>query len=164
MPDIRIVLEGQPYPSPRYYGLLQWNERSVYLRHPGGGKDSRHANGATYLASTGSQRAFEQRVPTSEVSRELVNFVSLQRPLTEPPPLRGSLRGTDLILRTTSAGTVPRLAVEIVENARVPGVLAAWERYSTVSSVQTHVDKGLGQTLVVALAGSRTEPPSTSAA
>ncbi len=164
MADVRIVLEGSPYAEPRYYGTLQWNDRNVYIRHAGGGKDSRHGDGATFLGTTGPARATERRVPTSEISRELLNFISLRPPLTEPPPLRGPIRFTDLVLKTTSAGTIPRLAVEIVENARVPGVVAAWERNSTVSSVRTCIDKGLGQTLIVALGGSRTEPPSTSPA
>jgi hypothetical protein len=164
MPDFRIVLNGPPYAEPRYYGALQWNDRNVYIRYAGGGKDSRHSDGGTFLASTGHGRSFEQRLPTSEVSRELVSFISLKAPMTEPPPLRGPIRKSDLVLPTTSAGTAPRLAVELVENSRVSGVLAAWERNPTVSSVQTYVDKGLGQTLVVALAGAHDGPPSTSAA
>jgi hypothetical protein len=165
MPDIRIVLEGPPYPEPRYYGEIAWNQRNVYLRHPGGGKDSRHSDGGTRLTSTGSQRAVETRLPTSAVSRELINFISLKPPLAEPPPLRGRIRATDLVLRTSSAGTMPRLAVEIVSDTRLAGVIAAWEATSTgASSVQTYRSKGLGQTLLVALAGSRTNVPSTGAA
>ena len=164
MPEFRIILKGPPYSEPRYYGAVQWNDRNVYIRYAGGGKDSRHADGPTFLASTGAGRSLELRVPTSEVSRELVNFVTLRPPLDEPPPLRGPIRESDLVLPTTSAGTMPRLAVEIVQNTRVAGVAAAWERCSGVSSVKTCVDKGLGQSLLVALAGAHTTPPSTSAA
>lgn len=162
--DVRIILEGPPYGEPRYYGTLQWNDRNIYIRHPGGRKDSRHSDGVTFFGTTGSERVVERRVPTSEVSRELVNFITLKPPLTEPPRLLGPIRASDLVLRTTSAGTAPRIAVEIVENSRVPGVVGAWERNSTVSSVRTCIDKGLGQALIVALAGSRTDSPSTSAA
>ena len=159
--EFRIILKGPPYSEPRYYGTLQWNDRNVYIWHPSGRKDSRHSDGATFLATTGAMRAVETRVPTSQIGRELVNFISLRRPLTEPRRLRGPVRASDLVLRTTSAGTVPRLAVEIVENARAAGVCAAWERNSTVSSVLTLVDKGLGQKLIVAFAGSGQEVPST---
>ncbi len=164
MPGFRIVLTGPPYEEPRYYGAVQWDDRNVYLRHPGGGKDSRHSNGATYLTSTGSNRELETRIPTSAVGRELVNFISLKPTVAEPPILRGSIRPTDLVLPTTSAGTAPRLAVEIVANARLDGVRRAWEQNSTVSSVRTYVDKGLGQTLFVALAGTKTSIPSTGGA
>jgi hypothetical protein len=165
MAEIRIVIEGPPYPEPRYYGEIAWNEHNVYLRHPGGGKDSRHSDGGTRLTSTGSQRSLETRLPTSAVSRELINFISLKPPLSEPPPLRGAIRSTDLVLHTSSAGTMPRLAVEIVSNTRLPGVVAAWEAHSTMAnSVQTYRSKGFNQSLLVALAGSRTSVPSTGAA
>ncbi len=158
----RIIIKGPPYPEPRYYGSLQWDERNVYIRHPGGRKDSRHSDGATWLGTTGPYRTVEMRVPTSQIGRELVNFVSLKPPQSEPPPLRGPIRATDLVVQTQSAGTMPRIAIEIVANVRVAGVCAAWERNSTVSSVFTLANKGLNQTLVVALAGSRAEAPSTS--
>jgi hypothetical protein len=164
MPEFRIVLTGEPYKEPRYYGELEWDARNVYVRHPGGGKDSRHSNGATYLTSTGSDRALEFRVPTSAVGRELINFIALKPTVSEPPVLRGGIKTTDLVIPTTSAGTAPRLAVELVANSRLTGVLKAWESNSTVSSVRTFVDKGLDQTLVVALAGARTSVPSTGGA
>src|SRR6266550_3778594 len=41
-----------------------------------------------------------------------------------------AIRKTDLVLQTTSAGMLRRFAVEIVVNARVGGVAAAWERNS----------------------------------
>src|SRR2546425_7012209 len=164
MPEFRIILKGPPYAEPRYYGELGWNQRNVYIRYAGGGKDSRHSDGRPFLAATGANRAFEQRLATSAVTRELLNFISLRPPLSEPPRLNGLIRKKDLVLETSSAGTAPRIAVEIVASSRVKGVMAAWERNSTVSSVRTCVDKGLGQTLVVALAGSHDRPPSTSAA
>lgn len=161
MGTIRILLVSSPYSDPRYYGELQWSDRDVYIRHPGGGKDSRHQNGMTYLQSTGKARSIETRLKTSDVSRELVNYLTLPSSLPEPPVLRGKIRQNDLVLQTSVAGTVPRLAVEIVENARLDGVLSAWKSHSTAPSVQTYVDKGLGQSLVVAVAGSLITPPST---
>lgn len=131
MGEFRLVLVGEPYPEPRYYGRLSWSERDVYLRHPHGGKDSRHADGRTYLTSSGPIRSIETRVPTSDVTRELVNYLSLFTAIPEPPPLRGAIRDDDFVLPTDSAGTAPRLAVEIVSNDRVPGVLEAWGSHST---------------------------------
>jgi hypothetical protein len=162
MADMRTVLVGQPYAEPMYYGALAWSDRDVYIRHPGGGKDSRHNNGVTYLTATGDSRTSQLRVPTSDVTHEVVNFIQL--PSSEAAePLRGSIKATDLVLNTTSVGTTPRLAVEIVANTYLPAVLAAWQTHSTVSSVQTLVDKGLGQTLVVALAPSSTSMRSAGA-
>ena len=75
MPSMRVVLTGPEYREPRYYGQLEWSERDVYLRHPGGGKDSRHRDGATYLTSDTTDRTFETRCPTSDIFRETVNFI-----------------------------------------------------------------------------------------
>lgn len=161
MATMRIILQGSPYSEPRYYGKLQWSERDVYIRHPGGGKDSRHKDGKTYLNSTGSIRSIDTRVQTSEVSRELVNYIELPSSLTEPPVFRGEIQPNDLVLQTTSAGVAPRLAVEIVRNERLIGVLNAWKSHSTAPDVQSHTDKGTGQSLVVAVAGSLPAPPST---
>lgn len=163
MGESRIVLHGPPYQEPRYCGMVQWDSHNVYLRHAGGGKDSRHSDGATYLTSTEAERTLQQRLPTSEVGRELVNFISLPAESTGPPPLRGATRKSDISVNTASVGTMPRFAVEIVSDSRLPGVVAAWESTSGVSSVQTCIDKGLGQHLVVAFAGSSTSVPSTSA-
>lgn len=163
MGEMRIVLVGQPYAEPRYYGSLAWRERDVYVRHPGGGKDSRHGDGVTYLTSTEHSRTSELRVPTSDITRELVNFIQLPSSQSEPQPLRGPIRPTDLILHTMSVGTTPRLAVEITANQYLPDVLSAWQAYSTASSVQTQIDKGLGQTLIVALTASSTSMRSTGA-
>ena len=160
MGTVRIVLVGSPFSEPRYYGKLQWSARDVYIRHPGGGKDSRHKNGMTYLHSTGKSRLIETRLETSEVSRELVNYVELPATLSEPPVLDGNIRTNDLVLQTSSVGSSPRLAVEIVEDARLDAVLKAWRSHSTAPSVQTHADKGLGQSLVIAVAGSLKDPPS----
>lgn len=63
---------------------LQWSNHDVYIRHPGGGKDSRHRDGRTHLTSTDENRLVESRIPTSEVSREIVNYVELQPCLMEP--------------------------------------------------------------------------------
>lgn len=161
MARIRIILQGPPYSEPRYYGQLQWGERDVYIRHPSGGKDSRHKDGMTYLNSTGSTRSIETRVKTSDVSRELVNYIKLSPSLQEPPVFNGKIQPNDLVLQTTSAGVAPRLAVEIVENKRLAGVLNAWKSHSTAPDVQAHTDKGIGQSLVVAVSGSLTAPPST---
>lgn len=161
MGELRLALKGPPYDQPRYYGKLQWGERDVYVRHPHGGKDSRHRNGQTYLTSTGEKRTVESRLPTSNVTRALVNYVELSTSLPEPPELRGEVRGDDFVLPTTSAGTAPRLAVEIVSDGRLDGVVEAWRSHSTAPSVQTFVDKGLGQNLVVAFAGSLDESPFT---
>ena len=65
------------------------------------------------------------------------------------------------MIQTTAAGVTPRLAVEIVRNNRLPGVLRAWNLHSTAPDVLYHTDKGLEQSLVVAVAGSLKEPPST---
>ena len=162
MGETRIVLQGTPYDEPRYYGKLQWSHHDVYIKHPGGGKDSRHRDGRTHLTSTDDNRLFEIRIPTSEVSREFVNYVELHPCLMELQVLRGGIRKTDIVLPTTSAGTLPRLAVEIVRNERLNGVCSAWESHSTAPNVQFCVDKGLGQSLVVAVAGSLMTPPSTS--
>jgi len=97
------------------------------------------------------------------VSRELVNFIALRAGTTGPPPIRGDPRSSDLTVRTESVGTAPRFAVEIVDDSRLSGVVAAWGSTSGVSSVQTCIDKGLGQHLVVAFAGESTAIPSTSA-
>ena len=153
MPEMRIVLGGEAYPSPRYYGTIAWSAdgRDVYIRHPGGGKDSRHRDGRTYLTSTEAERYVETRAPTSDITQERVNVVTLPAFLSEPPVLSGAVRATDLLLHSSSVGTVPRLAVEIVANQRLPDVIAGWQSHSGVASVTTQVDKGLGQTLLVAL-------------
>lgn len=156
------MLVGQPYAEPMYYGALAWGDRDVYVRHPGGGKDSRHSDGVTYLTSTNDSRTSELRVPTSDVTREVVNFIQLPSS-NAAESLRGAIKPTDLILNTSSVGTTPRLAVEIAADNYLPAVLAAWQTYSTVSSVQTQVDKGLGQTLIVALAPGSTSMRSTGA-
>jgi hypothetical protein len=156
----RMVLVGHPYNEPRYYGTLEWNDRNVYLYHPGGGKDSRHKDGQTFLKSTGEMRSNEIRLETSDVSRELVNYVDLPSSFPEPPVLRGEIRKNDFVLHTTEAGALPRLAVEIVENARLDEVLNAWKMNSTAPNVQAYADKGLGQSLVIAVAGSLITPPS----
>jgi len=163
MPDIRLVLTGQPYSEPRYYGQIAWTPRDVYARHPGGGKDSRHSDGQVWFTTTGPERARETRIPTSDVTSELVTFITLRSDTSEPPRLKGPPRSTDLLIPTTSAGRAPRVAVEIVAAARVAGVVAAWERVSGVSSVLTVIDKGLGQSLVLAFATNVTTSPSTSA-
>jgi hypothetical protein len=164
MGKIGIVLIGEPYDEPRYAGEVSWSARNVYLRHPGGGKDSRHSDGRTLLTSTEASRQSQLRVPTSDVSRELVNFVQLRSGATEPPVLRRPIRPDDLVVGTASVGTAPRFAVEIVASSRAPGVAAAWRATSGVSSAFTYVDKGLGQSIVVAFAGSATTTPSTGAA
>ena len=150
--EMRIVLTGPPYDEPRYYGKIQWGLRDVYVRHPGGGKDSRHSDGATRLTSTDESRICEMRVATSDVIHETVNFVQLPSSVSEPAPLRDAIKPTDLVLDTSSVGTAPRLAVEIAANNILPEVLNAWQTTSGVSSVQTCVDKGLGQSLIVAAA------------
>lgn len=160
MGSLRVILTGDPYTGPRFYGEVSWNSRNVYLRHPNGAKDSRHSDGNTFLTSTGDSRTTQLRVPTSSISRELVNFIELgSQPF--PSPLRGEIRPRDLVLDTASVGTAPRIAVEIVASTRAPGVAAAWGTLSTVSSAHTVVDKGLGQSLVIAVAGNATTPPST---
>lgn len=159
----RIVIIGGSYEEPRYGGTVQWSEYDVYLRQPGGGKDSRHSDGMTYLTSTGAHREVQKRVPTSDVSRELVNFIQLRSNSTTLPPLRGEIKKSDFVVNAASVGPTPRFAVEIVENARLAGVQRAWEANSTVSSVQTCIDKGLGQTLIIAFASSSTTVPSTGA-
>jgi hypothetical protein len=161
MGTIKILLIGPPYAEPRYYGKLEWNDRNVYIRHPGGGKDSRHQDGMTYFKSPGKAPSIEVRVRTSDVSRELVNYVTLPSSLPEPPAFRGKIRPDDLILDTSLVGTEPRLAVEVVENARRDGVLREWESHSTAPSVRTYVDKGLGQCLIVAVASPLGTCPST---
>ena len=163
MGETRIVITGNPYQEPRYGGTVQWSEHDVYLRHPGGGKDSRHSDGKTYLTSTEPSRDLLERLPTSDVSRELINFIELRSGTTEPPLLRGTIRPSDFVVNTDTIGPTPRFAVEIVENSRLDGVQCAWEANSTVSSVQTCIDKGLGQSLLIAFAGSNTTPPSTGA-
>ena len=115
----------------------------------------------TYLNSTGNERFIETRVPTSEISRELINYIELPSSLSEPPVFRGKIQNNDLLLQTTSVGTAPRLAVEIVEDERLSGVLNTWKSHSTAPDVQTYADKGIGQSLVIAVAGSLTTPPST---
>ena len=161
MKTIRIILKGHPYSEPRYYGKLQWSDRDVYLRHPGGGKDSRHRDGKTYLKSTAGMRSVESRINTSDVSRELVNYLTLSSALPEPPVFSGTIGQNDLVIATTDSGAKPRLAVEIVGNSRLAGVLNAWESHSSAPNVKTYAGKGLGQSLVVAVAGSLTTPPST---
>ena len=163
MGEVRIVISGAPYPEPRWGGTVQWSEHHVYLRHPGGGKDSRHSDGKTYLTSTGSTREVQERIPTSDVSRELVNFIELSPDSTAPPVLRGSVKESDFVVDTASLGPTPRFAVEIVENSRLDGVRRAWEANSTVSSVQTSMDKGLGQSLLIAFASLSRTAPSTGA-
>lgn len=157
------MIAGDPYTEPRYYGRLSWSAdgRDVYLRHPHGGKDSRHSDGRTYLNSTGHVRSVETRVQTSDVTRELVSYLSLSTHISEPPPLRGAIRDDDFVISTESAGIAPRIAVEIVTNDRLPGVMRAWASHSTAPNVRTYRDKGLGQSLVVAVVGSLAAPPST---
>ena len=159
MPDMRLVLLGSPYPEPRYYGRIAWSAdgRHVHILHQDGGKDSRHSDGATYITSTEEHRPLELRVPTSDVTHERINFLSLPSSSSEPPVLPSPIKGTDLVLHTSSVGTAPRLAVEIAANAELPTILSAWQGRSDVSSINTLVDKRLDQTLIVALA-----PPSTS--
>ena len=161
MRTINIVLRGPPYSEPRYYGKLQWSDRDVYIRHPGGGYDTRHRNGKTYLKSTSRMREVETRVKTSDVSREFVNYVTLSSALPEPRVFTRTIGPNDLVLKTTEAGAKPRLAVEIVENSRLAGVLNAWKSHSSAPNVQAFFNKGLGQSLVVAVAGSLTVPPTT---
>src|SRR3989442_9128083 len=163
MPEFRIILKGPPYAEPRYYGELGWNQRNVYIRYAGGGKDSRHSDGRTFLATTGANRAFEQRLATSAVTRELLNFISLRPPLSEPPRLNGLIRKKDLVLETSSAGTAPRIAVEIVASSRVKGVMAAWDLNSTVCRVCTCFNNGLGPSLDVVLPGLHGRHPSLTA-
>ena len=150
MAEFRIVLQGPPYSEPRFYGELSWRATDVYVRQPHGGKDSRHSDGATYLSSDSSTRIVETRLPLSAVTGELVTTISLPSLLTEPRPLSGAIRAKDLVLNTSSNGTAPRLAVAVVANAQLPEALAEWQSRSGVSSVQTYVDKGLGQSLIVA--------------
>ena len=161
MGEIRIILQGAPYNEPRYYGMIQWTATDVYIRHIGGWKDSRHRDGKTFLHSTGSERTIEQRLPISEISRELINYVDLPPFFPEPPPFEGSIRKNDLIMPTSSAGSAPRLAVEIVEDARITGVQQAWVSHSTAPDVQVCIDKGSGHHLIVAVSGSLSAPPST---
>jgi hypothetical protein len=161
METINILLQGRPYNGLRYYGKLEWNERDIYLRHPSGGKDSRHPDGKTYLTSTGTMRGTELRVKTSEVSREIINYVKLSPASSEPREYKKTIKPNDLVLDTSEVGTKPRLAVEIVANSRLNGVLNAWKLHSTAPNVQVHRDKGLGQSLIIAVAGSLMVPPST---
>jgi hypothetical protein len=161
MPKMNIILKGDPYCQPRYYGKIEWNERDIYIRSAGGGKDSRHKDGMTYLHSTGLQRTVDTRLPTSDVSREFINYVELPPFLSEPPVFRRPIGTNDLVLQTTSAGLKPRLAVEVVSNDRLDGVLKAWKSHSSAPDVQSYTDKGLGQSLVVAVLGSLKGPPST---
>jgi hypothetical protein len=155
---MRLVLIGAPYAEPRYYGSVEWaaDGRGVYLRQPSGAKTSRHGDGATYLTSTDASRRLETRVPTSDITHERVNFITLPSSMPEPPVLSGEIRSTDLVLHTSSIGTSPQLAVEIAANRFLPEVLAAWQAQSTVGSICTCVDKQLDQTLIVALAPSST--------
>ena len=81
--------------------------------------------------------------------------------VSEPPKFTGMIGPNDLVLLTSEVGVEPKLAVEIVENSRLAGVLYAWKSHSTAPNVQTYVDKGLGQSLVVAAAGSLLIPPTT---
>lgn len=157
---IRIVLVGPPYNEPRYYGQLEWNDNNVYIRHPEGGKDSRHKDGFTYIHSKEIKRIEEQRIPMSEVSREIVNYIKWDQPF-EPPLLQGTIKETDFVVNTEDAGINPRLAVEIVENKRLSGVLFAWQSHSTAPSVKTFENKGNNQSLIIAVAGSLTSSPST---
>jgi hypothetical protein len=151
MPDIRVVLTGPPYGEPRYYGTLAWRATDAYVRHLHGGKDSRHSDGQTYLSSNASDRVVETRLPLSSVTGEHLSTISLPTALSEPSVLCGPIRPGDLVINTASVGTAPFLAVTIVSNAQLADVLGQLGATSGVSSLQTCCDKGLGQTLIVAL-------------
>jgi len=158
--EIRIVLLGVPYNEPRYYGLLAWNDDNVYIRHPEGGKDSRHKNGFTYMHSTAETRIREKRIVISDVGREIINYIDCDQAF-EPSPLRGPIKETEFLVKTEVAGIRTRFAVEIVKNDRLHGDLSAWQSHSTAPSVNFFEDKGNNQTLIVAVAGTLTNPPST---
>ena len=151
MPNFRIVLSGPPYAEPRFYGELSWRATDVYVRQPHGAKDSRHSNGQTYLSSEGTDRVVETRLPISSVTDEQVTTISLPSSLSTPRALEGAIRPRDLLIDTCSVGTAPRLAVTIVANAGLADALTRWQAKPGVSNVQTYVDKGLGQALLVAL-------------
>ena len=148
---MRIILTGQPYSGPRFYGELSWRSTDVYVRHPDGRKDSRHSDGITYLSSDTTVRAVDTRVPTSAATQEVIKTIALPPLLAEPRALQGTIRDRDLVIDTASVGTAPTLAVSIVENSQLSDAIGAWQACSGVSSVQTFVDKGLGQSLLVAL-------------
>ena len=151
MREFRIVITGHPYSEPRYYGDIKWRATDVYVRHPHGGKDSRHSDGRTFLSSTDTDRIVETRIPVSAVTDELLTTIALPTSLTEPKPLRGAIRDSDLVINTASVGTAPRLAVTMVHNLQLPNVLVALSNRSGVSSVQTYRDKEFDQSLVVSL-------------
>jgi len=151
MPDFRVILTGPSYREPRFYGELSWRATDVYVRQPHGGKDSRHSNGETYLSSEGTERIIETRLPLSAVTDEHLTTIRLPSLMTEPRVLDGSIRPRDLVVDTASLGTAPQLAVTIVSNPHLADALANWQTRSGISSVQTWVDKGLGQSLLVAL-------------
>jgi len=151
MSNFRIVLSGPPYAEPRFYGELSWRATDVYVRRPHGGKDSRHSDGHTYLSSHATDRVVETRLPISSVTNEHLTTISLPPSLCTPEVLEGTVRPRDLVIDTTSVGPAPRLAVAIVTNPQLADAIANWQARSGVSSVQTYVDKGLGQSLLVAL-------------
>jgi hypothetical protein len=148
--DTRVILTGPCFATPQYYGRLSWTSTDVYLRHPLGGKDSRHSDGGTFLTSDGADRAFEQRVPTSEITRELLNYIAL--PSGAPRPLEGAIRPSDIVVSVDSATSRPRIAVEIVSNSSLAATLADWQTRSGVSSVCSVVPKGRAQSLLLAIA------------
>lgn len=150
MPESRVVLIGSCFSGPQYYAQLNWTPTDVHLRHPDGGKDSRHNDGSTFLTGPGSARDREQRVPTSAITREVLNYLEL--PVGAPQPLRGAIRPNDIVLPVDSATSRPSLAVEIVNNSLLAPTLADWQAASGISSVLTVVPKGLDQSLVVAIA------------
>jgi len=152
MPESRIILAGPCFAGPQYYGQLNWSETDVYLRHPLGGKDSRHSDGGTFLTGPGPTRDYEHRVPMSAVRREHLNFVAL--PVGAPKPLQGIVRPTDIVLEVDSATSRPKLAVEIVRSGDLEDAIAEWQQASGVSSIVTVLPKGLGQALLVAVAKS----------
>ena len=150
MAETRLVLIGGRYGEPRFYGRLDWSSNDVYLRHPCGRKLSRHSDGSTYVPSHSSgPRQVEERVPLSNITHERIATFSLCPGMTEPRPLRGSIRAYDLCLDVSSTGTVPELAVEVVESSRCSDVVDAWKRQIGGSSVHTFFDKGAGQHLIV---------------
>ena len=120
------------------------------MRHPGGAKDSRHSDGATYLGSSGLTRDFELRLPLSQVTNECINVVRLPSSMDEPRPL-GPARVTDLVVDVASAGTIPSIAVEVVANSELNAVRSRWEAVGGVSSVLTVRGKGLSQSLLLAV-------------
>lgn len=121
------------------------------MRHPGGAKDSRHSDGATYLGSSGLTRDLELRVPLSQVTNERINVVQLPSSMDEPRPLGGPARVTDLVVDVASVGTIPSIAVEVVANSELDAVRSRWQAVIGVSSVLTVRDKGLSQSLLLAV-------------